>query len=401
MPSFSELHARLPVERLAAICRDTRDADIAGILKRGRIQSLEEFAMAISPAASPHIESLARLSQQVTQRHFGKAIRLFAPIYLSNECVNICKYCGFSRHLDIPRITIPVEQVVRETRMLADQGFRSLLIVAGEHPKYVSNGYVEEVISRCLEIMPGLAIELGPMKTPGYVPLVKAGAEGLIVYQETYNRPIYKDLHPSGPKSRFEWRMNTPERGYEAGFRRIGIGALFGLADWVEDAISLAAHAEHLTRTCWKSQITVAFPRMRPAAGGFQVNPEHVPGDMQVLQLVAAFRLMLPHIGIVLSTRESPRLRDGLMRCGVTMMSAGSSTEPGGYSSYTVDHFSPEGRKQEGEQFQIADERPPSVVASRIRELGYEAVWKDADQSLVHPRTPSRAPVRATPAIHS
>ena len=275
MPSFSEIHTKLPVESLAAICRDATTADVESILSHGRIRSLEDFATMISPAASGFLEPMAQLSQTLTQRHFGKAIRMFAPIYLSNECVNICKYCGFSRHLDIPRITIPVEQVVKETQLLADQGFRSLLIVAGEHPKYVSNGYVEEVIGRCLEIMPGIAIELGPMKTPGYVPLVEAGAEGLIVYQETYNRPVYKDLHPSGPKSRFEWRMDTAERGYAAGFRRLGIGALFGLADWVEDAITLAAHADHLTRTCWKAQITVAFPRMRPAAGGFHVNPEH------------------------------------------------------------------------------------------------------------------------------
>lgn len=394
MPSFSEIHPTLPVEQLAARTRDASLADVDAILDRGRIRGLEEFAVMISPAAEARLERMAALSQQLTQRHFGKAIRLFAPIYLSNECVNICKYCGFSRNNPIPRITIPVEQAVRETQLLADQGFRSLLIVAGEHPKYVSNGYVEEVIGRCLEIMPGIAIELGPMKTEGYHPLVRAGAEGLIVYQETYNKPVYKDLHPSGPKSRFEWRMDTPERGYEAGFRRIGIGALFGLADWIEDAISLAAHAGHLTRKLWKAQLTVAFPRMRPAAGGFHVNPAHVPGDRQVLQLVTSFRLMFPHIGIVLSTRESPRLRDGLMRCGITMMSAGSSTEPGGYSSYTTDHFSPAGREQEGEQFHIADERPPAAVAARIRELGYEAVWKDADQSLVHPAIPSRTPAR-------
>lgn len=235
------------------------------------------------------------------------------------------------------------------------------------------------------------------MKTEGYRPIVEAGAEGLVVYQETYNRTIYKDLHPSGPKSRFEWRMETPERAYAAGFRRLGIGALFGLAPWLPDALSLAAHARHLTRRLWKAQITVAFPRMRPAAGGFRVNPENCLSDRQLVQLVCAFRLFLPHIGIVLSTREPAALRDGLVRCGITAMSAGSSTEPGGYSSYSPENFSPSGKQQEAEQFHIADERPPSAVAAMIQGQGYDPVWKDFDRALVQPRsepvTPLTSPV--------
>ncbi len=385
MPSFSEIYPTLPIEPLVERWKAADAGSVEAILARGHIRSLEEFAVMISPAAQPYLEAMAARSQELTQFHYGRAIRLFAPIYLSNECVNICKYCGFSRNNDIPRITIPVSQAIRETQILADQGFRSLLIVAGEHPKYVSNGYVEEVVQKCLEIMPGLAIELGPMRTEGYIPLVRAGCEGLTVYQETYNKPIYKDLHPSGPKSRFEWRMDTPERGYAAGFRRIGIGALFGLADWVEDALSLAAHAEHLTKTLWKAQLTVSFPRMRPAAGGFHVDPMHLLGDRELVQLICSFRMMLPHIGIVLSTREPAPLRDGLMKCGITLMSAGSSTEPGGYSSYTTDHFSSAGQEQEGEQFHIADERSPEKVAEAIRNNGYEAIWKDTDQSIVSP----------------
>jgi len=385
MPTFSEVHPTIPVRKLSHVAREATPGQVEDVLNRGYARDLKDFATLLSPLAGSCLETLAQQSQQITQRHFGKAIRLFAPIYLSNECVNVCKYCGFSRHLDIPRITIPLEQAVRETRILADQGFRSMLIVAGEHPKYVSNGYVVDVVRECLNIMPGLAIELGPMRAEGYIPIVEAGCEGLTVYQETYHREIYKNLHPSGPKSRFEWRMDTPERGYEAGFRRIGIGALFGLANWLEDAIHLAAHARYLTRKLWKAQITVAFPRMRPAAGGFQVNPANCLGDRELVQLTCAFRLLLPHAGIVLSTREPAHLRDGLVKCGVTMMSAGSSTEPGGYSSYDTEHFSSSDKKQEGEQFHIADERTPDDVASMIRNQGYEPVWKDFDSSLVKP----------------
>lgn len=395
MPTFSEIQPNLPVHEMSRQAATATPTCVESVLAQGKALGLQDFATLLSPAAEPYLETMVQHSQRLTQRQFGKVIRLFAPIYLSNECVNVCKYCGFSRHLDIPRITIPVERAVRETRLLADQGFRSLLIVAGEHPKYVSNGYVTEVVERCLEVMPSLAIELGPMKTEGYQPIVEAGCEGLVVYQETYNKPVYKELHPSGPKSRFEWRMDTAERAYAAGFRRIGIGALFGLSPWMEDALSLAAHAQFLTQKLWKAQITVAFPRMRPAAGGYQVDPNHCLSDRKLVQLVAAFRLLLPHAGIVLSTREPRHLRDGLVRCGVTMMSAGSSTEPGGYSSYNTDHFTSADREQEGEQFHIADERTPAEVARMIRKQGYEAVWKDFDRSLLKDFGPSQA-VEAT-----
>ncbi len=379
---FSEIYKTLPIGALAQQSQDSSAATIERVLAQGRVKNLREFAALISPAAAPYLERMAQISKSLTIKHFGKAVRLFAPIYLSNECVNICKYCGFSRNNDIPRITIPVSQVEKEVKMLARQGFRSLLIVAGEHPKYVSNGYVQEVIERCLPIMPSLMLELGPMETAPYRPLVDAGCEGLVVYQETYDEPTYKDLHPSGPKKRYAWRMDTAERAYAAGFRRLGIGALFGLADWRQEAISLAAHAAHLSRTCWKAQLSLSFPRMRPAAGGFQPDPRFHMDDRTLVQLICAFRMLLPHAAFVLSTRESPAFRDGMVPLGITTMSAGSSTEPGGYSAYDEARWKAESA-QEGEQFHIADERAPAEVAAMIRRQGYEVVWKDFDQSLV------------------
>ncbi|TVR52167.1 MAG: 2-iminoacetate synthase ThiH [Puniceicoccaceae bacterium] len=374
---------RLPGIDFGPLLRQSREADartVAAILARGRARDLTEFAALLSPAADERLEDLCRLSQAVTRRHFGKTIRMFAPLYLSNECVNICKYCGFSRHNAIPRITLPVERVVEETRLLAERGFRSLLLVAGEHPKYVSNGYVEEVVRRVLPFMPSVALELGPLETQEYLPLVRAGCEALVVYQETYHEPTYKDLHTAGPKKHYHWRMDTPERAYQAGFRRLGIGALFGLYDWEYEALALAAHSLHLTRTCWKAQITLSLPRMRPAAGEFQ--PRYVLPDRAMVRLLCALRLLLPHAGLVLSTREPPAFRDGLFTLGITHASAGSSTEPGGYTSFDPEAWKPT-RAQEGEQFHIADERPPEVVAAAIRRLGYEPVWKDFDQSLV------------------
>lgn len=385
MSFFSELFSGIPIKALAQKSRDTSESVLSPLLSEGRAKTLEDFAALISPRATEYIETLAVHSQQITQRHFGKVIRLFAPLYLSNECVNICKYCGFSRNNPIPRITLPIDVVVLQTQQLARCGFRSLLLVAGEHPKFIPNGYVEECIRRCLPIMPSITLELGPMEREGYVPLVQAGCEGLIVYQETYHSTTYAEMHTAGPKKNYTWRMDTPERAYAAGFRRLGIGALFGLYDWRYEAIAVAAHACYLTRKCWKAWISISIPRMRPAAGGFQPDPRYSMTDRDLVQLVCALRLFLPHAGIVLSTRESSQLRDGLVPLGVTTMSAGSSTEPGGYAKFDENEWAPIA-EQPGEQFTVADERSPDTVARMICSKGYEPVWKDFDQSLILPK---------------
>ncbi len=382
MHNFSDIYQTLPVESWVRQSLDTSNRTLAPLLRKGRAETLADFAALISPCAAQYLEDMALHSQLITQRHFGKTIRLFAPIYLSNECINICKYCGFSRDNDIPRITIPVDQVVAEVKLLAKQGFRSLLIVAGEHPKYVSNGYVEECINRCMDIMPSIALELGPLETDAYEPLVNAGSEGLVVYQETYHKPTYEELHTAGPKKYFGWRMDTPQRAYNAGFRRLGIGALYGFYDWRYEALSVAAHAQFLLQHCWKAQLSISLLRLRPAAGNFQSDPQFQVSDRELAQLICAFRMLLPHAGIVLSTRESPHMRNGLVRLGITTMSAGSSTEPGAYSHFDETNWTPK-NEQPGEQFHIADERQPREIAEMISAQGYEPVWKDFDRSLV------------------
>ncbi len=360
--------------------------------------SLADFAHLISPAAAGLLEPLSRRSQQMTQQRFGKVIRLFAPLYLSNECINNCRYCGFSRDNPILRVTLTVEEVRREARSLLDQGFRNILLVSGEHPRFVPNGYVEDCVRALHGEVPSISLELGPMKTADYRPIAQAGAEGLVVYQETYDRAVYAAMHTSGPKRNFEWRLETPERAYAAGFRRIGIGALYGLGDWRLEAISVAAHARYLLRHCWKAQLTISLPRLRPCAGDFQ--PLTHMTDRELVQLVCAFRLMFPDVGLVLSTRESPKLRNGLIPLGITLISAGSHTEPGGYTGAGKDklHHTERGKIVElgasewaaggngganaTSQFWIADERSPREVADMIRQLGYEPVWKDWDAAL-------------------
>ena len=362
--------------------------------------TLADFAALISPAAGESLEALSRRSQTLTRRRFGKVIRLFAPLYLSNECINNCKYCGFSRDNPILRVTLSVEEVVREARALKEQGFRQLLLVAGEHPKFVSTDYLAACVRALRDEVPGISLEVGPMETEEYRPIVQAGADGLVVYQETYDRAVYEAMHTAGPKRNFDWRLDTAGRAYAAGFRRLGLGALYGLADWRYEALCVAAHAEYLLHNCWKAQVTISLPRLRPCAGEFQ--PLTHMTDRELVQLVCAFRLMFPDVGLVLSTREPAKLRDGLFPLGITLISAGSHTEPGGYTGAGRDniHRTERGRVVElasgasewasipqratnaTGQFEIADERSPGEMARLIRRLGYEPVWKDWDAAF-------------------
>jgi 2-iminoacetate synthase len=397
--SFVSEFNSLPLPNLLKQSANASAQSVREILRKSKL-SLADFAQLISPAASEWLEPLCRRSQQLTQQRFGKVIRFFAPLYLSNECINNCSYCGFSRDNAILRVTLSVEEVVREARALAEQGFRNILLVAGEHPKFVSNGYMAECVAALHEEIPSISLEVGPMETDEYRPLVEAGADGLVVYQESYDRKIYGEMHTAGPKRNFDWRLETPERAYGAGFRRLGIGALFGLSDWRLEALSVAAHADYLLRKCWKAQVTISLPRLRPCAGEFQ--PLTTLSDRELVQLICAFRIMFPDVGLVLSTREPAKLRDALFPLGITMISAGSHTEPGGYTGAGKEkiHQTVRGRIVEltsgssewattnghatnaTGQFEIADDRSPEQVAERIRQLGYEPVWKDWDAAL-------------------
>src|ERR1700722_10002130 len=185
-------------------------AAVRASLNRSHL-SLSDFAQLIAPAGAELLEPLCRRSQQLTQQRFGKVIRLFAPLYLSNECVNNCKYCGFSRDNPILRVTLSIEEVLREARALQEKGFRNVLLVAGEHPKFVSNGYLADCVRALHAEIPSISLEVGPMETADYQPIVEAGADGLVVYQETYDRGIYSEMHTAGPKGNFDWRVGAPE----------------------------------------------------------------------------------------------------------------------------------------------------------------------------------------------
>jgi 2-iminoacetate synthase len=369
-------------------------AQVLDSLALKKSPGLRRFAELIAPKSGDEFEVLAQEAHGLTLKNFGRTMRLFAPLYLSNECINNCSYCGFSRDNPILRVTLSVEQVVAEGRHLAAEGFRHVLLVAGEHPKFVSQNYLADCVRALAPDFSSISIEVGPMEQAEYVPIVEAGAEGLIVYQETYDRETYGRMHTAGPKRDFNWRLDCAQRAYGAGFRRLGIGALFGLCRWEEEAVALAAHTEYLLKHCWQAQITVSLPRLRPAAGEFQ--PPFSLTDRELAQLICAFRITFPEVGIVLSTRERAALRDALAPLGVTMMSAGSHTEPGGYTHQGGNelHRTVRGRIvapefEAGEemvatgQFEISDSRSPREVADALRRGGFEPVWKDWDPALL------------------
>ncbi|HVU07021.1 MAG TPA: 2-iminoacetate synthase ThiH [Verrucomicrobiae bacterium] len=399
--SFVAEFNSLPVQSLVKRSLNAGEDEVRASFAKAKI-SLNDFAILISPKAAGFLEPLSLRSQKITQQRFGKVVRLFAPLYVSNECINNCSYCGFSRDNPILRVTLSTDEVKREAEELKSQGFRNILLVAGEHPKFVSNHYLRDCVAALHEEIPGVSLEVGPMETEDYMPVVAAGADGLVVYQETYDKKIYDEMHTAGPKKNFDWRLETPERAYAAGFRRLGIGALFGLSDWRYEAICVAAHADYLLRNCWKAQLTISLPRLRPCAGEFQ--PLTQISNRELAQLICAFRIMFPDVGLVLSTREPAKLRDGLIPLGITLMSAGSHTEPGGYTGAGREklHQTVRGKIVElangssewangnsnghttnaTGQFEISDDRSPQEVAELIRKLGYEPVWKDWDAAL-------------------
>lgn len=341
------------------------DVDRALVRRHWR-RGLADFAALLSDAAAPRLEEMARLAHEATVRRFGRTVHLFAPLYLSNECVSVCTYCGFSAENEIARRTLGPEEVAIEARTLRDRGFRDLLLVSGEHARIVSKDYLVECVRVLAPEVASISVEVQVWDTETYRRLVEAGCDGLVVYQETYDRATYGDVHRKGKKRNYDWRLAAPDRGAVAGMRRLGVGALLGLhPDWRWDALAVAAHARALVRRHWRCEVSVSLPRLRPAAGGFE--PADPVGDREFVQLLCALRLLLPDLGITLSTRERPEMRDALVRLGVTAMSAGSHTEPGGYA----------GPSEAEPQFAVSDTRSPAEVAGVLRAAGYDPVWKD------------------------
>jgi 2-iminoacetate synthase len=337
------------------------------------IYNFNKLLALISPAAENHLEQMAQLAHQLTLQRFGPTIRLYAPLYLSNYCTNSCSYCGFNKEHKSERTRLSIDQALKEADIIASEGFRDILLVSSEDRQFISVDYLVELAGKLRDKFASISIEIYQLNKDEYARLFKAGIEGVTLYQETYNREAYKYYHPSGPKSDYDNRLKTPDYIAAAGMREVGLGALLGLTDWRIETLALAEHAHYLIKRYWQSHISFSFPRLRPALEVGSSQFKHLLSDKNLVQMITALRLCFADAGLVLSTRERAQLRDHLVKLGITKFSAGSKTNPGGYS----------GRCQATEQFEIDDNRNPAQVAAMIRQQGFEPVWKDWDIAFI------------------
>jgi 2-iminoacetate synthase len=344
------------------------DVQAALAKDKGRLD-LEDFKALISPAAAPFLEIMAQRSHQLTVERFGRVQQLYAPMYLSNVCSNVCTYCGFSATNRIPRKILNEAEMVEEYQAIKAMGFDHILLVTGEANRQVGVPYLQTAFRLARPYFSSISMEVQPLSQTDYEALIPEGLSSVLVYQETYHRSAYADYHLSGMKKDFDFRLDTPDRLGRAGIKKIGLGALYGLDDWRTDSFFVALHLKYMERRYWRSRYSISFPRIRPHEG--DLHPRSIMSDRELVQVICAYRLLSQELELSLSTREDEHFRDHAIRLGITTLSAGSKTNPGGYR---VD-------SQTLEQFEISDERSPAEVAAMLRANGYEPVWKDWDRS--------------------
>ena len=368
---FSEELEKISWEETTKAIYAKTDADVRRALGKEHC-NVDDFMALISPAAESYLEQMAVLSRKYTEERFGKTISLFIPLYLTNSCTNSCVYCGFHISNPMARTILTPEQMEDEYRAIKELGpFENILLVTGENPAKAGVSYLSKALDIAKKYFANLKIEVMPLKAEEYATLIEHGMDGVICFQETYNKARYKVYHPRGMKSKFEWRVDGFDRMGQAGVHSIGMGVLIGLEDWRTDVTMMAHHLRYLERKYWRTKYSVNFPRMRPAEnGGFQ--PNVIMSDKELAQVTFAMRIFDHDVDISYSTREPAFIRDNMATLGVTTMSAESKTEPGGYHTYP----------QALEQFHVSDERKAAEIIERLRELGREPVWKDWDASF-------------------
>ncbi len=365
---FSEELAKYDWEETTRKIMDKTSADVERALAKERLTP-DDFMALVSPAAAPYLEQMARLSRRYTQERFGKTISMYVPLYITNSCTNHCVYCGFQHDNPIARVILKDDEIVAECEAIRELGpFENLLIVTGENPRDAGVDYIENALRLARPYFSNLSIEVMPLSTGDYARLTRSGLNGVVCFQETYNRARYNVYHPRGMKSKFDWRVDGFDRMGQAGVHKIGMGVLIGLEEWRTDVTMMALHLKYLRKHYWQTRYSVNFPRMRPSEGHFQ--PNVVMSDRELAQLIFAYRIFDHDVDISVSTRESAAFRNNMATLGITSMSAGSKTDPGGYRTHP----------QALEQFSVSDERSPREVERDIHAIGYETVWKDWDR---------------------
>ncbi|MBU9719990.1 MULTISPECIES: 2-iminoacetate synthase ThiH [Bacillaceae] len=338
--------------------------DVERVLQKERLSEQDYFVL-LSPAAENYLEEMAQKAHMLTKQHFGNTMQLYLPLYLSDYCVNICKYCSFSLNNDFPRRRLTMSEVEREAQVIANMGIKHIILLSGESKQHSSVDYLKECLQVLRKYFSSIGVEIQPLDQGEYEELFEHGVDGLTVYQEVYNEEIYRDIHVAGPKKNFRYRLDTPERGAKAGMRSLNVGALLGMDEWRKESYITGLHASYLQNKYLETEVGVSFPRMQPHAGSFQ--PKVNVTDKNLVQAMLAVRLFLPRAGVNLSTRETPELRNHLIPLGVTKMSVESSTVVGGYSEPDVTQS----------QFEISDDRTVKEMKELLKEKGYQPVVKD------------------------
>ena len=367
---FNEIFQNQSWEEISRSIYAKTPADVEQALNASK-RTLEDFKALISPAAAPYLERMAKLSQALTLKRFGNTIQMYVPLYLSNECNNICTYCGFSYDNKVKRKTLSAIEIMEEVAVIKEMGYQHVLLVTGEANQTVHTDYFKKVLDLISPHFAHISMEVQPLDLADYQELTPYGLNTVLVYQETYHEEDYKKHHPKGKKSNFQYRLDTPDRLGEAGIHKMGLGVLIGLEDWRTDSFFTALHLDYLEKKYWQSKYSISFPRLRPFSGGLE--PKVAMNDRELVQLICAYRLFNEEVELSISTRESTIFRDHIIKLGITSISAGSKTNPGGYAV----------EPQSLEQFEISDERTAQEIAEMIHKQGYEAVWKDWDLSLM------------------
>lgn len=369
--TFSEIFEQYDWDQVKQSILAKTSQDVEHALTKTTKRTLDDFKALLSPAAAPYLERMASLSRQLTLKRFGNTMQLFIPMYLSNECHNVCTYCGFSFGNKVRRKTLSDEEILKEVEVIKQMGYDHVLLVTGEDQTNVAIPYFKNAMKVMAPHFSHISMEVQPLDQAEYEELIPLGLNTVLVYQETYHKDDYRKHHPKGKKAHFNYRLETPDRLGKAGIYKIGLGVLYGLEDWRTDSFFTALHLDYLERTYWQTKYSISFPRLRPFSGGLE--PKVEMSDRELVQVICAYRIYNEEVELSISTRESPKFRDNIVKLGITSMSAGSKTNPGGYAV----------EEESLEQFEIDDERSPMEIAEMLKRQGYEAVWKDWDRSYI------------------
>ncbi|MCD8098873.1 MAG: 2-iminoacetate synthase ThiH [Lachnospiraceae bacterium] len=348
------------------------DADVRRALANETC-SVEDFKALLSPAAAPHLEEMAQRAKTETSKHFGNTVYLFTPLYIANYCENYCVYCGFNCYNDIIRKKLDSGEIEHEMKVIADSGMEEILILTGESRSMSSVEYIGEACKLASKYFRNVGLEIYPVNTDEYRYLHECGADYVTVFQETYNSDKYETLHLMGHKRVYPYRFEAQERAIRGGMRGVGFSALLGLSDFRKDALASALHVYYLQRKYPHAEYSLSCPRLRPIINNDKINPLDVH-ERELCQVLCAYRIFLPYVGITVSSRESEHFRNGIVKVAATKISAGVSTGIGDHESK---YEGKEDAEAGDEQFEISDGRSFGQMYADMSDEGLQPVLND------------------------